>query len=45
MVIVEVVKTRIGIDVTHVTEKFLYAGQCDAVTYGLAEDGCHIVDA
>ena len=43
MEIVEVMKARIRIDITHVAEKFLYAGKSDAVTDALAEQRGHIV--
>ena len=36
-------KTRVLIDVTHVSEQFLYARQSDAVADGFAEKGSKVV--
>ena len=41
--IIEVVKAGVRIDVTHVTEEFLYTCQCDAIADRLAEQGSKIV--
>ena len=45
MEIIEVVKTRVRIDVTHVSEQFFYACQSDAVADSLAEQESEIVQA